>query len=188
VKSALTKWLLKLMNETRGKPTTETVYFDFSGSQNTNRVLRIAKQIANTEGVQKIVLATTSGSTGLKAKQFFDANKEVIGVGSFRSRSNPRFMKEFERQGGKLVYAYDDVEYDYPHALQTKYRQLAGEGGKVCVEVVVVAVKAGFLEEDVRVIAIGGTLIGADTAMLIRSANDFPNLEIEFIICQPRVS
>lgn len=176
------------MNKTERKPAAETVYFDFPGSQNTDRVLRIAEQIANTEGIQKIVLATTSGFTGLKAKELFDMDKELIGVGSFRSRSNPSLMKEFERRSGKLVYAYDDVEYDYPRAFQTKYRQLAGEGGKVCVEVVVVAVKAGFLEEGVRVIAIGGTLTGADTAMLIRSADNFPNLKIEFIICQPRVS
>lgn len=176
------------MKESKRKPKGETVYFDSPGSQNTDRVLQIVEKVANAKGVKIILLATTSGSTGLKAQEVFGANKRLIGVGSFRYRSNPRLMMEFKRRGGKLVYAYDDVEYNYPRAVQTKYRQRAGEGGKVCTEVVVVAVRAGLLEEGVRVIAIGGTLTGADTAMIIRSADDFLGLEIESILCQPRVS
>ena len=163
----------------------ETVYFDSPGPQNTDEVLRLAKKVADQEGIKDIILATTRGYTGLKALEVFKGYS-VIGIGSYRSRSDPVRMQEFQEKGGKLIYAFEDVQYDYPRAVQSEYRALAGEGGKVCPEVVVAAVKAGLTPEGKRVIGIGGTFPGADTAFVIISAGEFPRIKIEGIICTPR--
>ncbi|KPJ58510.1 MAG: hypothetical protein AMS15_08230 [Planctomycetes bacterium DG_23] len=163
----------------------ETVYFDSPGPQNTDEVLQLVKRIAEEEGIEDIILATTRGYTGLKALEVFKG-KNVIGVGSYRSRSDPARMQEFQEKGAKLIYAFEDVQYDYPRSVQSEYRHIAGEGGKVCPEVVVAAVKAGFIPEGKRVIGIGGTFPGADTAFVIISAADFSKIKIESIICTPR--
>ena len=163
----------------------ETVYFDSPGPQNTDEVLRLAKKVAAQEGIEDIILATTRGYTGLKALEVFKG-KSVVRVGSYRSRSEPARMQEFQEKGGKLIYAFEDVQYDYPRSVQSEYRAIAGEGGKVCPEVVLAAVKAGLIEEGKRVIGIGGTFPGADTAFVIISASDFSSIKIESIICTPR--
>jgi hypothetical protein len=163
----------------------ETVYFDSPGPQNTDEVLRLTKEVAGQEGIEDIILATTRGYTGLKALEVFKGYN-VIGVGSYRSRSDPARMQEFQEKGGKLIYAFEDVQYDYARSVQREYRRIAGEGGKVCPEVVVAAVKAGLIPEGKRVIGIGGTFPGADTAFLIISAADFSSIKIEEIICTPR--
>jgi len=165
----------------------ETVYFDSPGPQNTDEVLRLAKKVADQEGIEDIILATTRGYTGLKALEVFKGYN-VIGVGSYRARSDPARMQEFQEKGGKLIYAFEDVQYDYPRDVQSEYRRIAGEGGKVCPEVVVAAVKAVLIPEGKRVIGIGGTFPGADTAFVIISAGEFSSITIEGIVCAPRRS
>jgi hypothetical protein len=165
----------------------KTVYFDSPGPQNTDEVLRLAKKRAEEEEIEDIILATTRGYTGLKALEVFKGYN-VIGVGSYRSRSEPARMQQFQQKGGRLIYAFEDVHYDYSRSVQSEYRRIAGEGGKVCPEVVVAAVKAGLIPEGKRVIGIGGTFPGADTAFVIISASDFSSIKIEGIICTPRLT
>lgn len=162
-----------------------TTFFDQPGYQNTQKTLELAAKKAKEEKIDTIVLASTSGQTGLKAQDFCQGFK-IIAVGSYRHRSQPEKFAEFEKGGGTVVYAYDDVSYDYPENLQTRFRAMAGEGGKVAIEVVVVATLAGLVKEGEKVIGIGGTYPGADTAFVIKATKKFDEGKVKEIICQPK--
>jgi hypothetical protein len=68
-----------------------------------------------------------------------------------------------------------------------------GQGLKVAVEVTMLAVASGFVEPFQDVIAVGGTLRGADTAIVVRatfpnhalSQDDDKRLKIREILCKP---
>jgi hypothetical protein len=61
---------------------------------------------------------------------------------------------------------------------------------KVCVEIILMAANAGLIRQGEDVISIGGTDIGADTAVVIRSSTslDFDNFQVREIICKPLCS
>jgi hypothetical protein len=48
-----------------------TVCFDKPGSQNTDETLRLALERVNELAIQSIVVASTTGSTGVKASRIF---------------------------------------------------------------------------------------------------------------------
>lgn len=162
-----------------------TTYFEQPGSQNTEKTLELAYQKAKGEKIDTIILASTSGETAIKALKICQGLR-IIAVGSYRSRSNPEKFEEFKKQGGEIIFAYDDVSCDYPQEIQTRFRQIAGEGGKVAIEVVVVATLAGLLKEGKKVIGIGGTYPGADTAFVIEATKEFLEEKVLEIICQPK--
>lgn len=162
-----------------------TIYFDQPGYQNTEKTLEFAAQKAKEGKIDTIVLASTSGETALKSLEICRGLK-IIAVGSYRSLSAPEKFAEFEKKGGTAVYAYDDVAYDYPREIQTRFREIAGEGGKVAIEVVVVATLAGLVKEGEKVIGIGGTYPGADTAFVIEGTKEFSEEKVLEIICQPK--
>jgi hypothetical protein len=66
-------------------------------------------------------------------------------------------------------------------------RDRFSQGMKVCVEIVLMAANAGLIQQGENVISIGGTDIGADTAVVIRSSTslDFDNFQVREIICKP---
>ena len=162
-----------------------TLCFDRPGPQNTEQVLELSKKRAQEEDIQDLVIATTSGDTGLKALEIC-SDFDIIGVSGYRSsHSDPKRIEEFKAGGGKLIYAYEDVDYDYSKSVQDVYLTIAGEGGKVATEAVVAAVRAGLVEKGTRVIGIGGTLSGADTAFLIVASGEFLRLKIQEILCAP---
>jgi hypothetical protein len=55
------------LNSTEGK----TVYFQAPGPENTESVLRSAKEYAQTEGIKDIVVASTTGETRARASEIF---------------------------------------------------------------------------------------------------------------------
>ncbi|MHA2427903.1 MAG: hypothetical protein ACXADB_07765 [Candidatus Hermodarchaeia archaeon] len=64
---------------------------------------------------------------------------------------------------------------------------MMGQGTKVCVEIVAMACDAGLVQSDKAVLAIAGTGRGADTVLLIKSANSrrFFDLKILDVIAKP---
>ena len=65
------------------------------------------------------------------------------------------------------------------------FNQLFGQGTKVAVEVSLMAADTGQIKVGEKVIAIGGTGVGADTALVLTAVNtiDFFDLKIHEIIC-----
>lgn len=156
-------------------------YFEERGKVNTERTLQLACQRAREEGIEHLVLASTRGYTAGRALEIC-ADLSLIAVGIGRE-SFPAEQAERFQQTGKLIFARE-IDYNYPADMQTAFRRF-GQGTKVAVEVAVCAVRAGLVEEGERVVAIGGSGSGADTALILDASWDFPGVHISQIICKP---
>ncbi|MDK9712384.1 hypothetical protein [Acidaminobacter sp.] len=71
------------------------------------------------------------------------------------------------------------------HALR-----LFGEGTKVAIEVAMMAADAGAVSTQQRLISIGGSTSGADSALIMQPANThrFFDIRVDEILCKPAVS
>jgi hypothetical protein len=156
-------------------------YFEGRGQANTERVLELACQRAREAGIQHVILASTRGYTAGKALEICPG-LDLVAVGIGRD-SFPTDQAESFQQTGKLIFARE-INYDYPSDMQSAFRRF-GQGTKVAVEVVVCAVQAGFVEQGERVIGIGGSSRGADTALVVDAAWDIAGVHISEIICKP---
>lgn len=65
--------------------------------------------------------------------------------------------------------------------------RMFGQGLKVCVEIAIMALDAGFIPFGEDVIALGGTSRGVDTAVIIRPAhaNKVFETSVREVICKP---
>jgi len=183
----------------------KTVYFENPGKQNTESVLELAKNYAQAEGIRNIVVASTTGETGVKASKIFKGFNVVVishhagfqepGVWELKEENRRKILEN----GAEILaatHALSGVERAVrkkfgtimPLELMAHTLRLFGEGTKVCVEITVMAADAGLIPVDRDVVAIGGTSMGADTALVIKPANasNFFDLEIREIIAKPR--
>jgi len=182
-----------------------TVYFETPGKQNTESVLKLAKKYAQAEGIRHIVVASTTGETGIKTSRALKGLNVVVvshhvgfhepGVSEMEEDNRKKILEK----GAKILtatHALSGVERAIrrkfetimPLEIMANTLRLFGEGTKVCVEITLMAADAGLIPEDGEVIAIGGTGRGADTALVMKSATAarFFNLEIKEIIAKPR--
>jgi len=178
----------------------KTVYFEVSGKQ-------IVKNYAQAEGIKDIVVASTTGETGVKASKVFKGFNVVVvshhvgfrepGVWELKEENRRKILKN----GAKILtatHALSGVERAVRKKFQTimpleliaHTLRLFGEGTKVCVEIAIMAADAGLIPVDREVIAIGGTSRGADTALVMKpaTASRFFDLKIREIIAKPRSS
>ncbi|MFW6109934.1 MAG: hypothetical protein ACOC6Q_00700 [Patescibacteria group bacterium] len=166
--------------------TDNTVFFDQPGSQNTEEVLEVVEKQAQKLGISTLVIASTSGSTALKAWEKLGDKLEIIAVGTYYRRCEPEKVEKFENKDGKFIFAFEDLDYDYPEFLQKELRQEIGQGGKVALEVVVAATQAGLIDEGEKAIGVGGAYPGADTAFLVKATEEFDRSKVEKILCCPK--
>lgn len=213
------------------------------GYKNTLDVFKSVEEAAEKQNIDTVIIASSSGETGLAALEFFgflndevNSDKEHGGrtsnnlqenIGG-RTRKNspqkniknlivvshvagfegpdvldmePGVRKQLEAAGAVVVtaahslggvgraarikfgtYGTDEL---MAHALR-----LFGEGTKVAIEVSMMAADAGAVSTQERVIAIGGTSSGADTALILQPANThrFFDVRVDEILCKPAVS
>jgi hypothetical protein len=184
------------------------VYFEKTGKDNTEACLKVVKAAA-AEGRQKhIVVATTTGSTGLLFSDAFrGSGVELVVVthsAGFRGPNTfemPGEVLEKIKANGARIYTGTILTHSIETALNAKFSGVYpamiiaqslrrfGEGAKVCCEIVMMAVDAGLLPEGHEVIAIAGTGYGADTVMILRSAASkrFLDLRVLEILAKPRL-
>ncbi len=183
----------------------KTLYFETRGKLNTDAVLSYAKEYAKALGIDSIVVASTTGETGVKAAQVFKGfNVVVVTHPAGFMESDRQEMTEQNReailqQGARTLTATLALS-SAERAIRKKFGTIQpleliahtlrrmGEGTKVCVEITMMAADAGLIPLDKDVIAIGGSDRGADTALLIKPANAsrFFDLKIREIIAKPR--
>jgi uncharacterized protein len=190
--------------------TREIAYFEKAGAQNTDDTIRLALKRAKELGIQYVVVASTSGETGVKAaKAFKGTGAKVIVVGHHVGFSKPGvreleapFIKEMKELGAAIVeqtHALSGVERSISRRLggasrvetvAEALRTVISVGTKVCVEISIMAADGGQVPVDgkTEIIAIGGTWNGADTACVIlpAHANNFFDLHVLEIVCMPR--
>ncbi|AFD00247.1 hypothetical protein Mtc_1495 [Methanocella conradii HZ254] len=190
--------------------TREIVYFEKAGAQNTDDTIRMAVKRAKELGIKYVVVASTSGETGVKAARAFKGTDvKVVVVGHHVGFSKPGvreleepYIKELKELGATIVeqtHALSGVERSITRRLggasrvesiAEALRTLISVGTKVCVEISIMAADGGHVPVDgkTEVIAIGGTWNGADTACVIlpAHANNFFDMQVREIICMPR--
>ena len=182
----------------------KTVYFDNPGSENTEAVLRIARQRAKELGIKTIVVASTRGDTAVRAMDAFQGLKVIIvsHATGFREPNIQEFTKEnrkiVESKGGTILTTTHTFR-GVSRALRNKFNtvtigdiiantlRIFGEGLKVACEISLMAADAGLVRTDEDIIAIAGTSRGADTAIVLTPVNshDFFDLRVKEILCKP---
>lgn len=155
----------------------------------TDDVLKIAKDALEKWKLKDVVVASTGGATGLAAAKLFkDLGANVVVVAhsvGFREPNTNEFSselkKEMEKLGGCVLFSTmpfhtvnDAVRGKMGSSIETLIAdtlRMMGQGTKVCVEIVAMACDAGLVESGKNVLAVAGTGRGADTVLVIRSAN-----------------
>lgn len=185
------------------------LYFDAPGGENTDNVLDAVVERLKEGDVKHVVIASDSGKTALKALIMIrqaGANlvvvteqcgsdkegentmtpgneKELIDAGVIIVRAT-HALSGIERSINKKIGGSSRVE-----VIAEALRSLFGQGMKVAVEITVMAADSGAIPcgPDSKVIAIGGTEWGSDTAVVVRPAhsNGFFNLQIKEIVAMP---
>ena len=182
----------------------KTVYFENPGSENTEEVLRIAKQRAEELGIKTIVVASTRGDTAVKAVEVFSRFK-VIAVShttGFRAPDTQSFTEEnrkmVESKGGTILTTTHTFA-GLSRAMRNKYNmyvlgeiiadtlRIFSQGMKVVCEIAMMAADGGLVRTDEDVIAIAGSSRGADTAVVLKpvNAHNFFDLKVKEILCKP---
>jgi len=185
-------------------------YFDAPGARNTDDCVRCARERAQELGIRKIVVASTSGAT---ARKFLDGIKgtglSLIVVTHAVGFSEPGVW-EFDRDTAEMLEKAGACVVTGTHALSGLERALSRSprvgggsrteavaealrrvmafGLKVAVECVLIATDQGILSPREEVIAVGGTMSGADTVCVIRPSHtaSFFDLQVREIVAMPR--
>jgi uncharacterized protein len=187
---------------------TRTVYFEDVAKNNTDETFRLAKQRAVELNIKDIVIASTSGDTGVKAASYFKGfNLVVVGLAvGLRDPNVSLFLEEkrkiVEGTGGKVILAapafsgVGGAPREQFHAHQmgeviANTLRIFGQGMKVTCEIVLEAVDAGYIRSNIPVVSIAGTgkWKGSDTAIVVSpvNSNRFFEIKVHEIICKPRL-
>jgi hypothetical protein len=182
----------------------KTTYFEKAGSQNTKVLLRTVKKYINKEEIENIIVATNKGEIGAEAAKIFKGRNTVV-VTHFHGFLRPgefeleeKLKKEISTNGAKILTATHALS-SAERAIRKKFGtleplelianalRLMGEGTKVCVEITLMATDAGLIPADKDVVAVAGTMRGADTALRIKPANAARlfDLRIREVIAKP---
>jgi hypothetical protein len=186
----------------------KVTYFKKAGRDNTVACLEIAKKAIEDEGYKHIVVASTTGETGLLFSEALKASpvNVVIVTHSYGFKEpNTHEMpdavrKNIEAHGAKVFTGSmltHSIETSfaakfsglYPTLIVANTLRRFGEGAKVCCEIVMMAVDAGLIPEGEEVLAVAGTARGADSVMVLKSAASkrFLDLRVLEILAKPRV-
>ena len=183
----------------------KTVYFENPGTENTEDVLRIARQRAEELDIKTIPVASTRGDTAIRAMEVFKGLRVIIvtHAAGFLAPDTQQFTDEnrkiVEDKGGVMLtttHAFRGVN----RAVRDKFNTVTavdimannlyifGQGFKVACEIAMMAADSGLVRTDEDVISIGGSNLGADAALVLKPVNShhFFDLKIQEILCKPR--
>lgn len=188
--------------------TSEIIYFDKPGPDNTDAVAEAVARRRIELGIEHVVCASGHGVTALALHRAIgDSAASIVAIPShagFNKKDDSPSITDEERR------ALEDASIEVlicAHALSGVGRSISGkfggishveiiahtlrrisEGTKVAVEVAIMAADAGLVPTDREIIAVGGTGRGADSAVVLQAAhaNNFFDMEVREIICKPR--
>ncbi|MBV7274419.1 pyruvate kinase alpha/beta domain-containing protein [Clostridium thailandense] len=180
------------------------MYFNEKGKVNTEKTIELAVKAAKENNISNIVVASCSGNTAKCLKDQKDLN--IICVTHAYGFKNPGKnemtddTKEELKNIGIQVLTTTHVLSGAERGISKKFGginpveivayslRMLGQGVKVCAEISIMALDSGLIPYGEKVIAIGGSAYGADTAVVITPAhaNDVFQTKIHEIICKPR--
>jgi uncharacterized protein len=179
-------------------------YFEKPGKANTSRCIELAQKLTD-EGYSHVVVATTSGETGLllgrtlKGKNVnlvavthnmgylpnsdecsVEARQEMVSLG-IKIYTGTILTRGIETA---LMKKHQGV---YPAYVVAETLRLLGQGMKVAVEITAEACDGGLVPEGSEVVAVAGTGRGADTVAIIeaRPSDRFFDLRVRQIVAKP---
>ena len=185
------------------------LYFDQPGRANTDLILAAAVRRALALGIDHLVVATNTGATGRRA---LDVCRELGYVGQLVvvaehcgfAEPGVQIMPaevraELEAAGARIVvgtHALSSISRSYRirwggmdmlETIAEAYRRVS-QGFKVCIEISLMAADAGEIPVDRDVVAVAGSGGGADSAIVLRPANQnrFFDLKVREVVGMPR--
>jgi hypothetical protein len=159
-------------------------------------LLNAVKKRAEELGVKTILVASTTGETGVEVAESFRGYNVVVvthstgfigpDVQELKAENRERILKA----GGKILtttHAFGGLARARSDQIVANTLRIFGQGVKVAVEITIMAADSGLVSVSEDVIAIGGSGGGADTAIVLRPSNvqDFFDVKVHEIICKP---
>ena len=185
----------------------DTLYLD-PNQQNTDATIKAAKKRAIELGLEYVVVASSSGSTGVKvAEAFKDTGIKVVVVTLFAvssSKPNPEHLEKIRELGGEVVtstHALMGVPeslakikqgYVTPNTMLREVLRRFSQGTNVVADIVMMACDNGAIPEGAEVMTIAGMGNNADTAWILRACGSFNffdkvnGLEFRELVALPR--
>jgi len=175
------------------------VYFGERRSENTDLTFNLVQEKLKTTGIRKLVIASTTGATARKAMDFFkDAGVRLVVVPhqfDFRRKVNPfphelvRSLRDLghEVHFGTMLFHTGNLYESSALILMANLLRCFSQGVKVCFEMVLMATDGGYSVPGEKLIAMAGTVRGADTALVMQAASSqhLKRLRVHEIICKP---
>lgn len=176
--------------------------FEKPGKVHTDETIDLALATAKEQGIKHIVIASHSGFT---AEKLLGADFNVVcvtGVNGARQKGKNEMSKEMQKKltdgGIRLVTASHVLSGAergistmvggmYPVEVMAHTLRMFSQGVKVCVECAVMALDADAIPYGERIVAIGGTGTGADTAAILipSHASSIFETRIHEVLCKP---
>ena len=180
-------------------------YFEKPGPRNTKKVLEAVSKRAEALSIEKVLVATRSGSTDFDALEILKADIRVIAITHVTGFGKPNVQempeeirKELKLKGVDVLtaqHAFGGVGRAVRNKLSTFQvdeimaftLRTFGQGTKVAIELALMAADAGLVRTDEDIISVGGSAKGADSALVIKPANthNFFDLKVREVICKP---
>lgn len=175
------------------------VYFEDIKADNTDNTFKMVEERLKAMAVKKIVLASTTGVTAIKALEYFrEQDVQLIVVPhqyDFKRKQNPfppELVKTLRDSGhevhfGTMLFHTGDLYGSTVPTVMATLLRCFSQGVKVCFEIVLMVTDAGLLNSGEQVIAIAGTGRGSDTALIMQAASSqhLNKLRVNEIICKP---
>jgi len=191
-------------------------YFNVCGQINTEKTLELSVQRARELKIEKMVIASETGISAIKAVEMLRNSRiKLIVVTSAANTKientiigdlkigipDKKIWNYLEKNGAKIVRATDPLynigaalEHHGVPTLATLIRfclKMISSGTAVCVAAALMATDNGLLKEGEEIVAVAGSWVGLDTALVITATNSINLLktgamQIKEIICKPR--
>jgi len=178
------------------------IVFKNKGKENTAQTVELAVKAAKERGIEHIVV---SSNTGENAKAFIGCGLNIVCVSSAYGSREPgknalsdEMKSMLVEKGVKICTAshiLSGVERGisskaqgmYPAEIISNTLRMLGQGVKVTVEIGIMALDAGLIPYGEKVMIVGGSTSGADTAVVLTPAHAAHvfDTKIHEIICKP---
>ena len=180
----------------------ETIYYEEGGADHTETTLQASLDAAKELGVKTILVASTSGDTGVKAAEMYrGSGVQLIVVGHQMGfpvakvqQFKPENWERIAELGGVVNLGTDVMTNSIRHRQSLGHspmsfitQTLIAMKVKVNVEIIAKACDAGQILPGDMVISVAGSHKGADTSAVFL-ANDSPNIldiKPQMYICYP---
>jgi len=191
------------------------LYFCQAGKHNTDAVIEtVVRRLAEGD-IKTVVVSSTTGYTADRFARALEGRDDITLIGVAESALirewgteypslKPETKEDLEQRGvivaDKVSYVFHHSPFDgkwqvpTPEEIIRETLYAFGQGLKVAVEVVLIAVSNGYLDPFQDVVAVGGTHRGVDTAIVMNAT--YPNyvfsqdpakrLWIREILCKPK--